>query len=102
MSRRTLCRKVGSRRLGSARISEPFKVESDADSEEEEVSIPENPDVITNFPSDNGFVLGARLNSQFKNLGVGSFNDLAIRYGSVSALFDRVSILKAYRTLVRL
>lgn len=54
---------------------------ADADSEEE-VSIPEDPDIITNFPSDYGFVLGARLNSQFENIGTGSFNDLAIRYGS--------------------
>jgi len=56
---------------------------ADADSEEEQpVHLPEDPIVITNFPSDNGFVLGVRLNSQFKNMGTRSFNDLAIRYGS--------------------
>lgn len=55
-----------------------------ADSQEEipvHPIVPENPDIITDFPSDHGFVLGARLNSQFKGLGVGSFNDFTIRYG---------------------
>lgn len=61
---------------------------ADADSQENEAGIPENPivpenpDIITNFPSDHGFVLGVRLNSQFKGMGTGSFNDFTIRYGS--------------------
>ncbi len=54
-----------------------------ADSEEDvSIAPPTDPDVITDFPSDYGFVFGARLSTQLKNLGKESFNDLAIRYGS--------------------
>lgn len=35
-----------------------------------------------NFPSDRGFVLGARLNTKFKKMRKGSFNDFSIRYGT--------------------
>lgn len=39
-------------------------------------------EVIVNFPSDNGFVLGLRHTLNFKNMISGSFNDFTIRYGS--------------------
>lgn len=79
---------------------------ADADSEvdnpvnlpENPVNLPEDPEIITNFPSDNGFVLGARLNTQFKNLGTGSFNDLAIRYGSGIANGGDGGVSKTYAT----
>lgn len=71
---------------------------ADADSQEDEASIPEKPDIITNFPSDNGFVIGARLNSQFKNMGTGSFNDFAIRYGSGIANGGDGGISKTWAT----
>jgi len=34
-----------------------------------------------NFPADNGFVIGARLNTTIKKMKEGSFNDFSIRYG---------------------
>lgn len=71
---------------------------ADADSEEDQASIPENPEIITNFPTDNGFVLGARLNSQFKGMGTGSFNDLAIRYGAGIANGGDGGISKTWAT----
>ncbi|OIQ41791.1 MAG: hypothetical protein BM563_00300 [Bacteroidetes bacterium MedPE-SWsnd-G1] len=52
------------------------------DDVDDPVQLPENPDIITNFPSDDGFVFGARLTSNLKNLNTGSFNDFTIRYGS--------------------
>ena len=56
---------------------------ANSDGEDQEAGIPEQPIVkFPNIPSDNGFVLGVRLNSQFKGMGTGSFNDLAIRYGA--------------------
>ena len=49
---------------------------------DEEVNLPENPDPKLNFPSDYGFVLGARHHVNLKNMKEGSFNDLAVRYGT--------------------
>ncbi|MBG7629613.1 MAG: carbohydrate porin [Bacteroidetes bacterium] len=37
---------------------------------------------ILDLPNDYGLVIGARLNSKFKNMRPGSFNDFSIRYGS--------------------
>lgn len=50
----------------------------DGDFDVEVDSITQN----VNFPSDKGFVLGARLHSTLKKLKAGSFNDFTIRYGS--------------------
>ena len=56
---------------------------ADADSELEAENLPEDEnDIITNFPSDKGFVLGLRHNHTFSKMKSGSFNDFTIRYGS--------------------
>lgn len=50
--------------------------------EDDPVNLPEDPDIITNFPSDNGFVLGARHTMNFSKMKAGSFNDFTVRYGT--------------------
>ena len=62
-----------------------FHIMADADYDDEQpVNLPEDDDddIITNFPSDKGFVLGIRHNHQFKNMKDGSVNDFTLRYGS--------------------
>ncbi|WP_240665606.1 carbohydrate porin [Lutibacter sp. HS1-25] len=39
-------------------------------------------ETIVNFPSDHGFVIGARHHINFKKMKAGSFNDFSIRYGT--------------------
>ncbi|GAB1307796.1 hypothetical protein KH5_04790 [Urechidicola sp. KH5] len=50
--------------------------------EDDPVILPEGPEIITNFPKDHGFVLGARHTMNLKKMKPGSFNDFAIRYGT--------------------
>lgn len=38
--------------------------------------------VILNYPSDYGYVIGARLSSDLNGISAGSFNKLAVRYGA--------------------
>ena len=50
----------------------------DGDSEVEIDSV----ETIVNFPSDHGFVIGARHHMKFSKMKDGSFNDFSIRYGT--------------------
>lgn len=48
---------------------------------DEEVEI-DSIETVVNFPSDKGFVIGARHHINFKKMKAGSFNDFSIRYGT--------------------
>lgn len=50
--------------------------------EDNDLTEPGDVGEAVNFPSDYGLVFGARYHRRFKKLRDGSFNDLAVRYGS--------------------